>query len=290
MANDIKKVGTFVPFLDEVYKEASLTTDLEGANDLVRPGANPGELVVPKISMSGLADYDRAVGYETGDVTFDYETIKADYDRGIMFQVDNVDNEETANLAFGKLASEFVRTQVAPEQDAYRFAKYAGSNNILKVTVPAALETGEKVLSAISDASAEMDENEVPPEGRILYITSTLLHLAKNVDKYKSKEILDTFFKIKPVPQKRFYTAVTLNKNRSEGFGFKKASGAADINFEIIHKSAAIQYQKHINTKIIPPELNQKADAWIYGYRTVAITQPYENKTKGIYLHHKVVS
>ena len=31
---------------------------LDGANELVRQGANANELVIPKISMDGLADYN----------------------------------------------------------------------------------------------------------------------------------------------------------------------------------------------------------------------------------------
>ena len=289
MPNRIETVSQFIPLLDEVFATASRTNDLEGPNELVKEGANAGELIVPKISMSGLADYDRAKGYENGNVTFEYETIKADYDRGIMFNIDAVDNEEAANLAFASTTSQFVRTGVAPEVDAYRFAKYAAAPGNLKVSVPATLETGEKVLSALCDGAAEMDENDVPSEGRILYITSRLLRAARNVDKYKAKEILDEFEKIITIPPTRFYTAITLNKNESEGFGYKKAEGAADINFEIIHKSSVIQYQKHIKSKVITPEMNQHADAWRYGYRTVGIAKYYDNKVKGIYLHHKAI-
>ena len=50
--------------------------------------------------------------------------MKCNFDRGRMFTVDNMDNAETAGLAFGRLASEFIRTKVAPEVDAFRFASY----------------------------------------------------------------------------------------------------------------------------------------------------------------------
>ena len=36
-----------------------------------------------------------------------------------------MDNDETGSMTFGNTSSEFIRTQVTPEIDAYRFAKYA---------------------------------------------------------------------------------------------------------------------------------------------------------------------
>ena len=55
MANAITLAKQFVPILDEVYKTASLTAKLDGAADLVRAGANANELLIPKLSMQGLA-------------------------------------------------------------------------------------------------------------------------------------------------------------------------------------------------------------------------------------------
>ena len=69
--------------------------------------------------------------------------------------------------------------------------------------------------------------------------------------------------------------------------GYTKASGGKDINFMIVHKSAVIQFPKHIAPKVITPEQNQTADAWKFGYRQVGVADVYENKTAGIYVHHK---
>lgn len=103
---------------------ASLTAVLDGPNDLAQEGANANEILIPKMSMSGLADYDKQTGYALGDVTLDYETKKCDYDRGRMFTVDAMDNIESAGIAFGRLSGEFLRTQVVPELDTWRLAKY----------------------------------------------------------------------------------------------------------------------------------------------------------------------
>lgn len=57
---------------DEVYKLSSLTAVLDGPNELVREGANANEILIPKMSMQGLADYNKNTGYVAGDVTLDY--------------------------------------------------------------------------------------------------------------------------------------------------------------------------------------------------------------------------
>lgn len=288
MANTIALAQQFVPILDEIYKNASLTSVLDGAADLARQGANANELIIPKLSMQGLADYSRNSGYVTGDVTLTNETVRCNFDRGRMFSVDAMDNQETAGIAFGRLAGEFIRTKVVPELDAFRFATYAGITGI-SVAAGANLTAGADVLAAIRAAVNKMDEDEVPQESRYLFITPTLLGLVQDLDTTKSREVLSGFAGTVKVPQSRFYTAIKQNDGTTSGEeagGFAKDEAAKNINFMVIHKPAVIQFEKHVVPKIIDPNANQDADAWKFGYRNVGIADAYENKVAGIYLHH----
>lgn len=285
MANAITLAKKFVPVLDEIYKEASLTSILDGAADLATQGANANELIIPKLDMQGLANYSRNDGYVNGDVTLTNETVKCNFDRGRMFQVDYLDNLETAGIAFGRLSGEFIRTKVVPELDAFRFAAYASAENISKVSAGAALADGSQVVAALRAAVNEMDEDEVPMTERYLFITPTLYGMIQDLDTTKSREVMENFAGVVKVPQTRFYTAITQAANGAGGYS--KESSAKDINFMIIHKPAVIQFQKHVAPKIITPEQNQSADAYKFGYRNVGIADVYENKTAGIYLHHK---
>lgn len=273
--------------LDEVYKAASLTSVLDGASELVQQGANANELIIPKMSMDGLGDYSKSSGYVNGDVTLTNETVACNFDRGRMFSVDNMDNIETAGVAFGRLAGEFIRTKVVPELDAFRFACYAGADGI-STTTATNLATGAAVIAAISAAVDGMDNDEVPQDQRYLFITPTLLGLVRDMDTTKSKAVLDQFAGVVKVPQTRFYTAIDQldgTTSQEEAGGYAKASGAKNINFMIIHKPALIQFEKHVAPKIVTPEQNQSADAWKFGYRNVSIADVYDNKVKGIYLH-----
>ena len=287
MANTIALAKKYVALLDEVYKEASLTADLESDASLAQAGANTNEIVIPKLSMDGLGDYDRNSGYTKGDVSLTWETVKFNYERGRMFTVDVMDNEETQNVAFGRLAGEFIRTKVAPEGDAFRFASYAGTEGISKAS--GELADGVAVLTALTVAMSKMDEDEVPQDGRYLYITPTLKRLVEAVDTNKSREVLASFTKIVTVPQTRFYTAIDLKtgKDGEAAGGYAKAVAGKDINFMIVHKPAVLQFTKHAVPKIISPEQNQDADAYKYGYRNYGLCDVYENKVAGIYLHHK---
>lgn len=290
MANSITLFKKYIPYLDEVYKNESKTSMLDGDSTLVRQGANTNEIIIPKMSMDGLADYSRNGGYVAGNVTLTNETVKFNYDRGRKFTVDAMDDEETAGLAFGKLASEFIRTRVVPELDAFRFATYAGTSGISKVATGTTLADGSAVVTALRTATNEMDEDEVPMENRILFITPTLQGMVQDLDTTKSREVMSRFSQVVLVPQTRFYTAIDLldgTTSSEEAGGFAKASTGADINFMVIHKPALLQYQKHVINKIITPEANQESDGWMFFYRAYGLADVYENKVAGIYLHHK---
>lgn len=288
MANAIALFKKYIDLLDEVYKQSSKTSVLDGDNTLVQTGANANEIIVPKLSMDGLANYSRNDGYVQGDVELTMETVKFNYDRGRKFTVDAMDNEETAGVAFGKLSSEFIRTRVVPEMDAFRFASYAGIEGISSAS--GELADGNAVLAALVAAQSKMDDDEVPEENRILYITPTNYNAVNAVDTTKSKEVLNSFSQIIKVPQSRFYTAIELNDGTSENElagGYSKAVDGKDINFMIIHTPAVLQYPKHTVNKVISPEDNQTSDGYMFFYRAYGLADVYENKVAGIYLHHK---
>lgn len=213
--NNIALFKKYIDLLDEVYKTAACTSVLDSPPELTRQGASANEILVPMISMDGLADYSRNGGYVSRNTTFTNETVTFNYDRGGKFSVDAMDNEETAGLAFGSLAADFVRTKTVPELDAFRFATYAAEPMISSAS--GNLASGEAVLAALVSAQNTLDEDEVSPEGRYLFITPTLYNLAQNVDTYKSKSVFDGFASVTKVPQSRFYTAIDMLDGTSEG-------------------------------------------------------------------------
>lgn len=185
--------------LDKIYKAESTTSDFDINGALVQAGKNANEIIVPVLDMDGLGDYDRNSGYLDGDVSLTNETKKFNYERGRKLKTDTIDNEETGGVILGNLSAEFLRTKVIPEVDAVRYATYASIPGISKVAAGVTYDTAEAVYKAIATAWDNMSNDEVPEDNRYLRITSTLLGMIRDMDTYKSKDLLNKFAGIKTV-------------------------------------------------------------------------------------------
>ncbi len=288
MPNTIALAKQYISILDEVYRNASVTADLISDPTMMRAGANVNEIVYPQIEVGGLGDYDRNSGYTSSAVKLEWKTAKFNYDRGAKLEVDTMDNQESMNLAFTRAGATLQRDRVAPEADAFTFATICEFEGIsLKGEN---LADAQAFLASLLEAKNQMDEDEVPEEGRILYATPTLLNGVMALDTTKSREVLSGFPIKKKVPQSRFYTAIDLLDGRSSGEEaghYKKAENAKDINFAIIHKPAIIKFDKHVANDIIPAKLNPNADGDILKYRKYGLVDYYKNKAAGFYVSHK---
>ena len=277
--NNIELSTVYLPILDEVYKEESKTSILDGDETTVKKGNN-GEIKIAKLDMDALGDFDRNTGYTKGSTSFVWETVKYDKERSQELRIDRLDNEEALKAPFAKLSGEFLRTKVIPETDAARFAKIASAENI--GSSAETLSTGEQVVASLRKTIAAMDDAEVPTESRILFITSTNLGLIEDLDTTKSKKVLEGFSNIIKVPQGRFYTAVTLASG-TDGYGFKKADDGYPLNYMVVEKSAAVtamdQYIKYFT-----PDQDQSGDDHVFKYRNNNLYgHCYENKRAGIH-------
>ncbi len=281
MSTTINYAEKFVPVIDGVYKKASLTSVLDAQT---KDFDGVGTVKVMKITTTGLGDYSKENGYAKGNASLDWEALKLEEDRSAELSVDRMDNEQALGQAFGAIMKEFIRLNVAPEVDAYRFAKYAKVSGA--GSAAADLADGEAVVKAVRAATTAMDEAEVPTEDRYLFITPTNKGLVDDLDTTKSKEVFKRFAGIIEVPQTRFYTDITMNSG-AEAWGFTKGTGAKDINFLAVSKSAVVQAAKMALPKVFDPDTNQSKDAWLFQYRLFHDAFAYENKVKGIYVHTK---
>lgn len=295
MANSFELAQTYAAMLDEVYKVSARTSILDATKiDIV----NGNTVKVFKTTMDGLGDYSRNNGYTKGDVNGTWETLTLTKDRGRAFMVDRMDNEETINMAFGTLAGEFIRTKVAPEIDAYTFAKIAGTTGIDAGTAADIAIGTTDVPGLIDEGERSMNENEVPIDGRVLFISETayaglrakITRTVLNGENGINHEV-ETYdgMQIIRVPQSRFYTAITLKDGTTSGQtdgGYTGTKGTGyNINFMIVHPTAVTKVVKHTLPRIFSPDVNQDADAWKFDYRVYHDTFVYDNKVKGIYLH-----
>ena len=288
MANAITTIQKYIPLLDQVYAVASCSAILDTPNALVRETADAKTVLIAETSMSGLGDYSRADGFASGDLTLTWKSYTFEHDRGRSFHIDAMDDAETMGLAFGSLASEFIRTKVTPEIDAVRFAKYASNAG---ETVAATL-TNKTTVSAIATAEVAMEEKEVSLENCVLFATPTVVGYVKDDTEHFQRTLVPSEnpnrnfgsfdgMPIVKVPQTRFYTAVTLAD------GYAKAADAKDINFMIVDRAAVIQLIKHGKIRVFDPDTNQSADAYKVDYRVYHDAWVLNNKKNGIYCHTK---
>ena len=290
MANSIALAQNFLGVCDLKYKRESLTAILDaapGAVDFV--GANVCK--VYKLSSDGLGDYSRNNGYPTGSVTGTWETLTLTKDRGVELKVDRFDNEESKSMAFGQLADVFMRESVVPELDAYRFSVMSSAQTLVKADITVGTTD---CVGLIDTAEQQMAEDEVPEEGRILYVSPTMYAGIKaKVTRYLANEngvnreiIKFNNMPVIVVPQSRFNTAITLN-NGSSTFGFAPTAGGYKINFMIVHPSAVKNVIKAQIPKIFSPDEFQGGDCYALQYRLYHDCFLWDNKKKGIYTHTK---
>jgi hypothetical protein len=176
--------------------------------------AGTKEFKLAKIAMDGLGDYSRSNGYPAGDVTLTWETHSPDWERGRMFSIDAMDDEEAMNMAFSNLAGEFIRTKVTPELDAVRFARYA---SLAGTKLAASLANGDAIVAALRAATTTMDDAQVPESERFLFATPGIIGTLEDMDTTKSKEVLKGFNQATKVPQARFKSIISLYDGTTTG-------------------------------------------------------------------------
>lgn len=295
VANSISLATKFLPLLDEIYKRESLSAVLDTTADRVNfIGAQTAKIF--KIDVDGLGNYSRNAGYVPGSVDGTWETLTLEQDRGRSFAIDVMDNDEVLGLLAGGTLGEFERTQVVPEVDAYRFAKYAANAG---TTVTATLSGSDNIADLIQTAEATLDNSEVPYEGRILFVNPFIYaYLKGDITRYTQNgdpnvngevEMYDNMRVIR-VPSARFNTQVTLAAPTTNSSAGGYSATGVDINFMIVHPSAVIQVAKHVAPRIFSPAVVQDLDGYRINYRIYHDCWVLANKTYGIYVHKKAAS
>ena len=296
VTNSIALAQKFVPYLDEVYKRESLSSILDTDSSRVM-WTGVKYVKIMKLATVGMGSYSRNAGYVPGDLTGTWETFEVAVDRGRSYLLDWLDNEESMNVLAAQTMNQIERVNVVPEIDAYTFAKIAGTSGITTATAADITVGTTDVPALIQTAEQQLDDDEVPYEGRILFVSpKAYAGLKAKITRYVANSDRDINtnaeyyddMRIIRVPQGRFYTAITMNaaSASSDAGGYSKATGAKDINFMIIHPSAILKVMKHYAPRMFNPEQVYTADAFIMNMRYSADTFVLANKVKGVYLHN----
>lgn len=279
--NTLEAAKVFTKALDKQMIVGSTSGWMEdNAGQVVYSGGS--EVKIPKMSVNGLANYNRDSGYNQGAVSLAFETKTLTMDRGRQFLLDAMSVDETNFIASASaVMSEFQSTQVIPEIDAYRYSKIyelAKTDHGREYTpaVGTILSTLNSDIAMVQDAAGAADLVIIMP-----YTVATLLDNNEKISRYIDTgnfkqggvDITVKTFNGIPVirvPSARMKTAYTFNDGTTssqEAGGFAPAAAAKQINWIICPRNVPIAVSKTDNFKIFEPSVNQKADAWLVQYR-----------------------
>ena len=304
MPNQLQFAKIFQDQLDQQVVWEATSGWMELNDELIKYDGGD-EAKIPSMVMDGLGDYSRTDGYTRGAVTLKWDTYKMTQDRGREFLLDAMDvNETNFIVTAGKVMSEFQRTQVIPEIDAYRYSKLASIAEGASQTVAANITTGDELIEALLTALTKIEEETQISSGLVITMSPTMANLlskATNSNKYMGQATLqkgefhqrvatfnDHF--ISRAPQARLATAFEFldgKTSQQEKGGFKKASSAKDINFIIAPRTAPIAVAKQDKMRIFDPNTYQQADAWKMDYRKYHELWVPKSKEKQIIVHTK---
>ena len=214
---------------------------------------NAKTIQIPRIDVTGMVDVDRdSIGDFTRQVDNSWEAKTLQHDREFRTLVDPVDVDET-NMAvtIANITNVFNDEQKIPEMDKYmasklfaEFEEHGGEANTTALTASNVLEVYDELME-------QMDEAEVPSEGRLLYVTPAVYTLLKNAEAIDRSLNVSTGNAINRnvyglddvtlvrVPSARMKTVYDFTRGAVEG------AGAVQINMILIHPNAIISPQKY---------------------------------------------
>lgn len=272
MANSITKAVNYLADpqnLNAVYKASSKTIDLE-ANKVVFTGAN--SVKMPKYTFGGaLGTYNRATGYVANDITKAWDTYTLSQDMGNELVLDVMDDEETRGEGIVKATNEYIRQVVVPAIDTYRFSKLVSGTG----TTKALTLTAANIVDELLTAEATLTENEVPEEGRIIYMTAAKLNLlqsSSDITKYLGVRSAEGALNM----QVKTFNDAKIVVVPSGRLG-------ASTEFLYIHPSAALSCVKHNPAYFFAAGTHRGLDADVVDYRMYYDLFVVTNKSKGIY-------
>lgn len=296
MANTLEKATLFQDKLDKQMLQISTTGFMEANKNMVKyNGGN--SIKIAKILVDGLKDYDRTAGFgSAGAVDLSFQTHTFAMDRAQTFTLDAMDVDESNFIpTAGTVMSEFQRTQVVPEVDAYRFSKiYSLANTAGKVGTYTPAEA--TVFQQLTDDIATVQDVIGEQEELVVCMSFSFANTLDRADKIVKNLTMTDFTSGGVSTKTRSLDGVPLLRIPSARFmteydfttGFAPAVGAKNMNYIIMAKSSVLAITKTDKPRIFDPAQNQSADAWKIDYRKYHDLFIPDNKMAGIYVSTEV--
>lgn len=296
MPNSIERVTLIQKKLDQQIVQEMTTGWMEvNSRRVIYNGGN--EVKIPSLLVDGLGDYNK--GYKDGSVNFSFVTKQLTQDRGIRFELDVRDVDETSGLLnIATVMNEFQRTQVIPELDAYRLSFLATT----AIANSGYSESGytpdpATILKKVKDGIKKIRESGYNGELVIHadWDTVTALEMVKpvvantvtfTVDGISTKVNHVDNCPILPTASNRMYTKIAVNDGTTK-FGYEKAADGKAVNFLIVGRDVPIAITKLDTLRVFNPMTNQKANGWMADYRRFHDVWVLDSKKNAIFVNIK---
>lgn len=171
-------------------------------------------------------------------------------------------DETNLVVEIANIQNVFEEEQAIPEKDSYRFSKLyteAKTNKSKGAVIDNTTLTAANILDWFDEQMAIMDDQSVPQEGRMLYVTSAMNKLLKSAEgdtrviSAGAAGVIDRRVhalddvNIKVVPSARFKTKYDFTN------GCAPAAAAKQMNIMLVHPSCVISRDKYAYMKLFTP-------------------------------------
>lgn len=207
-------------------------------------------VVVSSITTEPLNDYSRSGTSRYGtptDVQDTTQELTCTQDKAFTKVIDEGDARDQQYLKkAARVVALIMKEQVIPMTDKYGFGVLATKAGKINT---AAAPTKDDIVDRIATGTAYMDDQEVPGDGRTLFISAT---------GYKNLRLSDQFMGIEALGKKAIAAGSVGEFDGMEVVKVPSSRFPTGVNFMIVHRRAACMPMKIKKTKIHqdPPGIN----------------------------------
>ncbi len=266
MANTISLASNYLGKFEEKLTLGELTKDLNKIK-YSWAGGNAVKVAIPEIV--NITSYNRQVGYNGSDFNITWQTMTLSQDRVIAISIDEMDDEETKEVAVASAMSDSA-IEATEEMDMYRLGVIATEAVANGVNATATLSNGQAVIDAIAVGEASQLNAKSRLSDCILYINATSYMLAKGAMPIRFMStvgrdyMFETFDKMKVVIVPDSMMSVGTEYNGTTGKIQAKTYNSTKhqmVNFIIVDKRAVVAPVKLYDNKFIDWKANQTSRA-----------------------------
>lgn len=278
--------------LDQVYKADRRFNRLYETGENIRwVGAKTVQ--IPSLTTGGMVDVDReSIGTYTRNSGVKWETKVLQHDREFRTLVDPMDIDETnAALTIANITRVFNTEQKIPEMDKYMSSKLLAEMQALGRTPDNTAIDNTNILELFDTYMEQMDEAEVPEEGRILYVTPTVRKilksaagLSRNINVGQPGQSITRL--VSRLDEVEIVTVPSIRMKSSYDFtnGAVPDANAKQINMILVHPSAVIAPEKYDFVSLEEPSAST-GGKYLYYERVYWDVFILENKVGGVIIN-----